>query len=73
MFAMGVIACYEKSMVLMESQWLLWKVNGCYEIHLLPFEVTVAMEVNGNCWSLIAMVVYGCYGNSVLGKEVNGC
>jgi hypothetical protein len=40
----------------MESQWMLWKVNGCYEKPL------VAVEVNGSLRkSPFVMKVYGFY------------
>jgi hypothetical protein len=44
----------------MESQWLLWKINGCYESHLLLWKVVVAMQVNG-CFakSHVAILVTG--------------
>jgi hypothetical protein len=51
-----------KSMVLMESQWLLWNVNH------------IAMGVT-NCYfkSLFTMEVYGCYRKTKVAMEINGC
>jgi hypothetical protein len=36
-----------KSTFAMETQWLIWTCNGCYECHKLLFEVTVYYGVIG--------------------------